>query len=57
MQGELLSAFRSFGAKMQRVLGLEIGDCNTQSDDDHGEKKIVNYQVVGTPLSHPNSSN
>ena len=46
MQGEFLSAFCSLGAKVQFALGLEIGDCDGESEYDHGDKKIVDDQAV-----------
>jgi hypothetical protein len=54
VQGQLLAAFRSFGANMQCVFGLEVGDRETDSSDDYGEKKIIDTQVV-SPFARPRS--
>jgi hypothetical protein len=46
MQGQVLGPFRSFSANMQRVFSLEVGDRETESSNDYGEKKIIGNQVV-----------
>ena len=49
MHGLLLSALGSFGAKMRGVFGLEIGNRESQSNDDHGNQKVVDNQIAGPP--------